>query len=332
MTIGQFLALRWEDPGIPLIEPPWPSPVLADPTFLFPHETPGHNWLLFAHDAFGLRRYESDDGLSWESRGRVLPWGMRPFVRRVKEGYILAYERYRPFALPMQMLPRRPSWKSSIELRMSADAVAWSEPVTLLESSFFWSDAGALGQSVSNPCLVPIGLPGGVGRPGGATPGSWRLWFSASLVTIPDCGFDEPKFIGASDAPSIHGPFSAPPAPLLDPASDAAPGALGAGSIKVLELEDGWIGLQNKLTQGAEDSSRSALFILRSSDGLHFELARDEPLLAPSPGWRSSHVYACDFRINPTDGAVYLYFNARDGAYKSEGRERIGRIVGLPSA
>jgi hypothetical protein len=125
----------------------------------------------------------------------------------------------------------------------------------------------------------------------------------------------------------LAGPFTIEDQPRLDPALDRLPGVLGAGSLKVLELDDGWIGLQNKIFTGPDGRSRSATFILSSRNGLDFTLAREEPLLAPSAGWRKSHVYACDCRIDYTDDRVYLYYNARDGWHKTKGRERIGRII-----
>jgi hypothetical protein len=106
------------------------------------------------------------------------------------------------------------------------------------------------------------------------------------------------------------------------------PGVLGAGSMKVLALDDGWIGLQNKIYRDAGGFSRSAIFILRLQDGHAWSPARAAPLVEPGSGWASSHVYACDCRFREEDGLWYLYFNARDGWKVSEGRERIGRIVG----
>ncbi len=321
MTIAEFLALTWLDDGEPLIAPRFPSPILADPSFLFPSETPDGRWRLFAHDAFGIRSYDSSDGLSWRDRGMAVPNAMRAFVRKIDGRYALLYEKYRPFALPLQLLPRRPRWQSRIESRWSDDLACWTKPRRLLEADFPWARDGRLGESVSNPCLVPAA-------------GGWRLWFSASLVTIPDCGFDEPRYIGCADAATPEGPFVASAAPIIGAEGTAADAmAVGAGSIKVLELDDGWIGLQNRISAdrgssaGSDLHSSSAIFVLRSTDGTNFRLARKEPLLAPSSGWRASHVYACDCRRDPASGAWYLYYNARDGWYKTRGRERIGRIV-----
>jgi predicted GH43/DUF377 family glycosyl hydrolase len=102
---------------------------------------------------------------------------------------------------------------------------------------------------------------------------------------------------------------------------------MGAGSIKVLPMEDGLVALQNRIQADASGRSRSALFILRSADGIRWADALPGPLLAPSGGWRRSHVYACDVRLRPADGRWYLYYNARDGWRATEGKERIGRLT-----
>jgi hypothetical protein len=107
-------------------------------------------------------------------------------------------------------------------------------------------------------------------------------------------------------------------------------GALGAGSMKVLRMDDGYVGLQNKIYRDREGRSRSAIFVLASADGIAWRSARAAPLLAPAAGWTSSHVYACDCRLREAEGLWYLYFNARDGWSIRKGVERIGRIVGRP--
>lgn len=235
---------------------------------------------------------------------------MRPFVRRIdglaeKTGagaalsedmpFYLYFEAYKPLALPMTALPGRRKWHSTIGLSRSANLIHWSRPETLLRPELPWMVDPALGDSVSNPCLVRE--PAEVG--GAASP-LWRLYFSASLAWVPDCGFCEPRYLAAAGGTSPQGPFEARPAPIVDPKDDPLPGVLGAGSMKVIALEDGFA----------------------------WRPARAEPLLAPAPGWMSSHVYACDCRFRKADGRWYLYFNARDGWKIKNGVERIGRIVG----
>lgn len=314
MRVDDFLTLRWEDDAQPLIEPGWNSPVLADPTFLFPSETPDGLWVLFAHTVWGIRRYESVDGLAWHDRGMIVRNAMRPFCRRIDGTFALLYEAYRPFAVVAQILPRPPRWHSRLELRSSGDLVRWTRAAVPIEDEPEWAVDPTLGKSVSNPCLVPL-------------PDAYRLYFSASLSYVPDCGFSEPRYIGAADGRSPQGPFTVRPEPVVDPDDDSLPGVIGAGSMKVLPMDDGFVGLQNKIYRDGRGVSRSALFMLRSEDGLRWHPAREEPLLAPSDGWRASHVYACDCRQHE-DGTWYLYYNARDGWYKAQGTERIGRLVG----
>lgn len=317
MTVDDFLHLEWTPPGPPLIEPPCLSPVIADPSFLFPEETPDGKWALVAHSAWGLHRYSSNDGVRWRDHGLILRNAMRPFLRRIDGDYLVYYESYAPFALPLTALPGKRPWRSVLRVSRSVDLERWSKGEELLSPSLEWMRDPVLGDSVSNPCLVDVD-------------GERLLYFSASLSWIPDCGFSEPRYIGAAQGPTASGPFTPIALPLLDPAFDVSPGALGAGSMKALRLDDGWIGLQNKIFADSGGRSRSAIFVLRSVDGLEWEPAGREPLLSPSPvlGWASSHVYACDARFREADGLWYLYFNARDGWKISEGRERIGRIVG----
>lgn len=326
MTTSDFLAITWSAPGAPLIEPPRFSPIIADPSFLFPEETPSGQWELFAHSAWGIHRYSSGNGLTWRDRGLVVRNAMRPFIRRIGGEFFLYYEQYEPLALPLTALPFKRRWKSTIALSTSTDLSRWSSPRTLIRPELAWMSDPGLGDSVSNPCLVDTGQDGVA---------EWRLYFSASLVWLDDCGFCEPRSLALARGSTPRGPFCVEPRPIADPADAALAGseawtALGAGSMKVLRLHDSWLGLQNRIYLDGAGTSRSAIFMLRSEDGLDLKPAREEPLLAPAPGWTSSHVYACDCRFREADGIWYLYFNARDGWGITEGKERIGRISGNP--
>lgn len=164
-----FLSLGWGTIEGPLIEPPLFSPVIADPSFLFPEETPDGDWQLFAHSAWGIHRYSSPDGLAWRDQGIVARNAMRPFARRIdgmagkmatgaspsEPGpYCLYFEAYKPFALPMTALPGRRKWHSTIRCSRSADLAHWSQTAPLLRPELPWMCDPTLGESVSNPCLV----------------------------------------------------------------------------------------------------------------------------------------------------------------------------------
>lgn len=320
--MADFLRIEWSPPGEPLIQPPRFSPVIADPSFLFPEETPDGEWVLFAHSAWGVHRYSSIDGSVWRDRGLVVRNAMRPFVRLLGQEYLLLFESYSPLALALTALPGKRRWKSTIAASRSVDLIHWPRAVPVLEPSLPWMRDETLGESVSNPCLVD-------GQ------GERLLYFSASLSWIEDCGFCEPRYIALSRAawdaegqPLGELRFIAEKKPIIDPAEDTLPGVLGAGSMKVLRMEDGFIGLQNKIYRDASGRSRSAIFVLSSVDGRSWQSARETPLVEPTSGWTSSHVYACDCRYHERDGLWYLYFNARDGWRIRDGVERIGRIVG----
>lgn len=321
MKTADFLSIRWSEAEGPLIEPPGLSPIIADPSFLFPEESPDGQWQLFAHSAFGIHRYSSSDGLAWKHRGMAIKNAMRAFIRPLSGGgYALYYESYPPFALLATALPIRSKWKSKIAMCESPDLANWSCGRTIILPEEGWARDEALGASVSNPCLIQAG-------------GKWRLYFSASLVWIEDCGFCEPLHLAMVTGDSLHGPFTFPEKPLPMPRTEAGEtgfdtNVIGQGSLKVLPMEDGYVGLQNKIYRDPAGASRSAIFLLKSDDGIAWQPARPEPLIAPSHGWTRSHIYACDCRLDESHGTAYIYFNARDGWRINQGKERIGRVVG----
>ena len=334
MRVQDFLSLNWSRPGEALIEPPSRSPVVADPTFLLPSETPDGLYHLFAHTIWGLHRFESADGVEWKHCGLVVRSAMRPFLRRFGDTYYLYYERYPFMLMPLSWLPV--PWRSHIEVRTSKDLKKWSSPATCIRPELSWHKAYRMSASVSNPCVVQHGS-------------GFRMYYSASLVFVPDCGFSEPAYIGIAESDNPQGPWECQKEPILRPNPELPGRNLGCGSMKVVPMEDGWIGLQNgifledgkssaspaSVATGAEDKgedpdgprSRSAIFLLKSTDGLHWDYGQKEPLIRPDSGWMKSHVYACDCRFVEESGEWALYFNARDEWNVFKGMERIGRIT-----
>lgn len=301
LTCAEIAGLTWEVRPNPVLGPPFPSPVIADPTFLPPAATPQGDWRLWAHSLVGLHAYRSADGIAWNRVGTVARNALRPHIVPVGPGYRLAYEKTRLF------MPIGLPWRSWIEARDSADLDVWSPPRVLLSPSLPWHVTGR-NRAVSNPCLVP------------QPDGTWRLYYSAGLTYLPDCGFNEPTWIGVADGPGPDGPFTPRSEPLLGPGDGAA--SLCAGAMKVVRAADGWVGFQNAISWDGRHSG-SAIWVLGSSDGLHWEALDDVPALAPTgSGWRATHVYALDVR--DTDAGPVMYFNARDGYHWTRGRERIG--------
>jgi hypothetical protein len=314
LGVADFVRLEWRvEPDQPILPPPFPSPILADPTFRGPEESPDGRWHLFAHSLLGIHHAVSTDGVSWSRPGLVIRNAMRPFLYDEGGRFHLLYERYPPFRLLAPWLPLR--WRSWIEMRSSGDLRAWSDPVELLRPTLPWQRRESGGAALGNPCLLRLEK-------------GYALYFGASLVRLPDCGFDEPLHIGVAWAESIAGPYRVHPEPILSPRPDDPRCNLGAGSIKVLRLRDGFAGLQNGIYRDAVTRrSGSAISVLESADGIAWKYAHPGPIIAPASGWRRSFVYACDARPRP-DGSWLLYFNARAGWHWSRGREAIGRAVG----
>jgi hypothetical protein len=308
MTTAELTRATWRlDARNPLLRPSFPSPILADPTFVPPGESPDGRWHLFAHSLFGIHHHVSPDGLAWRRRGRVCGNALRAFLHRVDGTYRLLYERCR------RMLPMlRARWYSHVEMRTSTDLERWSAPTVLLRPSLAWHREAGGGAAVGNPCLVK-------------TAGGYRLYYSAGLVRLDDCGFDEPRHIGVAEAATASGPFHPRSHPILSPRADDPFANLGAGSMKVLAVDDGFVGFQNGIYwDAAARHSGSAVRLLGSADGLEF-VPLGGPFLRPGAGWMRSHVYAVDVRR--VDDELQLYFNARSAWHWLAGREAIGRAT-----
>jgi hypothetical protein len=345
VTVDEFTRLAWRVVDEPVLRPPPGSPIVADPTFLLPHDTPDGRWHLFAHSTWGVHHFTSADGLAWSKPRLAVRHAMRAYVLRDGTVYHLFYERYPAFRLPLTLVPGL-RWRSWIEHRTSFDLATWSAPRVALRPTLGWHRTQGLGAAVGNPTVLP-----------GATSG-WTLYYSAALVRVPDCGFNEPVHVGIAHADAVEGPYRPEPSPVLSPRHADPRANLGAGALRVLRLDDGFVGLQNGIAwDAATGRSSSALSVRTSQDGQTWTYAHDEPIIRPSAetrvrpsantltrpneareaerlaertAWRARFVYACDARRD-LRGRWYLYFNGRDRAPLLKGREAIGLAVADPA-
>lgn len=313
MKIDDIKKIRWSlFSGNPILRGPKFSPLIADPSLLLSSESPDGKYYLFCHTLFGIHRYESRDGIHWDKGLLLFRHAMRPYIYKENDIFYLLYERYTAFQIVFSWFPFW-KWDSRIEIRTSNDLKIWSEPKTILKPAFDWHQDPRYGKSVGNPCLIKI-------------EDRYRLYYSASLSWIPDCGFCEPTHIGIAEADEIFGPYRSFPNPILSP--DSSFRNLASGALKVLKVEDGFIGFENCIYQDAKGSSGSAIFLLFSSDGLEWNFLSSNPILAPSTGWMRSHVYALDVKFDPGPNRWLLYFNARNDWHWTKGEERIGLMYG----
>jgi len=315
MKIAEIKSIQWNDfsPN-PLIRHPLLSPVLADPTFCFPGDSPDNLWHLFAHSVWGIQHYTSPDGATWKGHGIAISNAMRPYLYFEGGTYYLLFEKYRPLSLVLSWIKGR-KWYSEIAIMQSKDLKKWENEVILIRPELEWQQSQG-NKSVSNPCLIKVG-------------NQYRLYFSASLVYIKDCGFNEPDSIGMATSESIRGPYRVNGEPLISVNSQDPWCNLSCGSIKVLQCEDGFAGFENGIYwDGQKQQSGSAIIVLQSADGMKWERLIPEPVLKPSSGWRRSHIYACDVKYSSTRRTWYMYYNARNDWEVSKGQENIGLLTG----
>ncbi len=300
MSLPDFSSIRFtEHPQNPLLEPPWPEWILADPTVAHPGQSPDGLWHLIAHTLVSLQHYTSVDGLEWKRESSLFN-GLRPHLFHEDGLWFLTYEKLEP---PLG---------GSIEMRTSTDLFEWSAPRTILRPTLDWH--GSVLKRVGNPCLLKV-------------KDEYRLYYSAGHVLLRDCAFTEPVYVGLARAADPNGPFEPDEEPQLGPGPDDPHRNLGAGAIKVLHDKRRRLfwGFNNGIWTDEEGKSRSAILLLKSKDGVAWEDAVEQPLLGPGgKGWKKALVYALDITVY--DGKAWLYFNARDGWLF--GRERLGLAWG----
>ena len=316
MKRSDLLKVKWTPYNSePIISPPAGSPVIADPTVLLPDESPDGQWHLFAHSIWGIHHYTSVDGITWGKPSFLFRNVMRAYIYQENNVYYLLYEKYRPLQIMVPWM-RFWKWSSHIEMRASIDLVTWSGADTLVTPSLPWHGDPKLGRSISNPCLVKRNT-------------SYLLYFSASLSFVPDCGFSEPRYIGVAKSDSITGPYDINPEPLLSPDPTNAWCNLGAGSIKVIKTDDGFVGFQNGIyVDRVTGKSGSAIMMMDSYDGERWRQMNTDPIVKPTAGWQRSHVYACDVKYRASQKRYYLYYNARNDWHWTRGKENIGLYYG----
>lgn len=294
--------------GNPIIRNPWESFVVADPSVLTPDESHNGKWQLFCHTFFGVYRYESDDGISFVKKQKIVNHAMRPDINYIDGRYYLFYEKTKsPIYNALCALGLK--WKSEIFVTESTDLQSWSEPRLVIgKTQPYEEDERA--RALSNPFLIK-------------TESGYRMYYSCGQTFIKDCGFCEPRHISFAESQNITSGYVSRTSPIISPDKNIEYLNLCSGCIKVYKLSDCYIGLQNGLFE-KYGKSHSAIMLLRSDDGVKFEPVK--PFLVPqmcgNNNWMAQYVYACN--LTYYKGKLRLYFNARDTSSTLGGRECIG--------
>lgn len=293
----------------PIIKPFDKTFVVADPSVLTPDNSHDKKWHMFFHTNFGVYHFESEDGIKFKKRAKLLSRAMRPNINYIDGRYYLYYERTAPFLVNMLNLANICKWHSEIYLCESDDLVSWTKPkkVVGFSKDFEKSDRGI---SLSNPYLLK-------------TESGYRLYYSCGLTFIDDCGFCEPTYITYAESDRPNGGFVSAEKPIIEPDKNSRFLNLCSGCLKVYKLADGYVGIQNGIY--LEDGiSKSAILMLTSKDGKSFTFEKSllEPHISYSSDWMKQFVYAS--HMVEHDGLLRLYFNARDTSNIIKGRECIG--------
>lgn len=309
LTFEQFNKLEFKlfDKN-PVLKNPWDSFVIADPSVLTPAHSHDGKWHLFCHTFFGVYRYESTDGVSFESKGKVVNRAMRPDINYIDGRYYLFFERTRPVIVNLLSLLGS-GWKSEIYCTESENLVEWSDAYPVIRKTRDFEE-NERGISISNPFLIN-------------TDKGYRMYYSCGLTFIKDCGFCEPTHISFAESECIASGYISREKPVISPDRNIQYLNLCSGCLKVYKLADCYIGLQNGIFE-EKGKSHSAIMLLKSEDGINFEFVK--PFLVPQKcgesNWMAQYVYACCLTYH--NNKLRLYFNARNVSDNLRGRECIG--------
>ncbi|MBR5562074.1 MAG: glycosyl hydrolase family 43 [Clostridia bacterium] len=310
LTVNQIINAEFRvSQSSPVLKPWGGSIVVADPSLLTPENSHDGRWHMFFHTTFGLCRCESDDGVHFEKPVKVTNRAMRPNINRIDGIYYLFYERTRPLFFNALNVVNLAKWNSEICVIKSTDLKSWSkpEPVIINTRDYETSERGT---EISNPFLLQEN-------------GINRLYYSCGMTFIEDCGFCEPTHISFAESKNIDCGYTSAKTPIISPDKNDPYLNLCSGCLKVYKLSDGYIGIQNGIYE-KNGKSHSAILLLTSDDGLHFDFRKIlvEPAMHGANAWMNQFVYAS--HLVRYGNTLRLYFNARDTSDMIRGRECIG--------
>lgn len=318
-AVPLWAARDWQElPQNPLIDPKGfglPELVIGDPQIL----TPGQfddQWHAFyhgfSHDSEGWHTWFfhsiSPDGLNWKEESREEGEVGIQYLFSDGEQWIQYYTATTAF---MEDKSLKKKYSTIIRARTTTDFKTWSEPVDLIFPELPKEREGN-SKEVRNPCVIKL------------PDGRYRMYYSAGMVHLDDAGYGEPKYIFYAESDNPLGPFIKNEEPILSPDPSLPFRNHGCGGFKVFGYNDSYVAFYNPIYIDKENSSRSEIRMLTSADGLDWKEIDNNPIVKPEPtiAWRSAIIYQLD--IVPWDGALLMYFNAREGW--RGGEERIGAV------
>jgi predicted GH43/DUF377 family glycosyl hydrolase len=279
---------------------------IGDPQVITPEEFDG-KWHMFFHGFLdggqSFFHHVSDDGIHWKEKKRWRPSTVgQNSMYCDGNRWIMYYTCCNPAEFKDKY-----GCTCIIRAKTTRDFENWSEEVDIILPETPEEREGKVIEA-RNPCAIML------------PDGRVRLYYSAGTVWLEDCNYEEPKYLFYAESDNPLGPFKMAEVPILTPDPAIPYRNFACGAIKVFGYEKGYLALYNPLWKDEKNASRSAICLLASDDGIHWEEAACNPVIIPDKGWKAAIVYQLD--IVHRDDALWIYFNARDEWHK--GIERIG--------
>lgn len=308
----------------PVIPGTWYMPALGDPFFLFPEESPDGKWHLFGHSWVGIEHFISENGISWQPRKMVRLRGRSPSLFFEDGLWYLLWEKHNP-DLPRIRAKREQGEgkklvRSRFEISASKDLLLFDEPRLLLDSADVPLAAEGLSQPrISRPQIIK-------------TEGEYRLYYGVSHRRLFDSRQKCSRYFAMATSNSLFGPYTPHEEgkPLLSPDADDPYRNMAVGSVRVLQVEDGYVALQCAYGwDKREGRSISTLVQLESGDGIAWKAAMRKPLLTlPKEGWASSYIVSCDVDYKESEACWYCYYSANRRWRRIFAPESVGLLLG----
>lgn len=286
---------------------------IGDPQILVPGDFDSL-WHAFYHGFYDesytpyYHHLTSGDGISWQMEDKW-QWNCNPSFLYRENGRFYLY--YTAILGKESGAKEKYGCAMIIRVKHTADFKNWSDSSDILIPELPFEREHTEGFpriQARNPCVIKT------------YGGKLRLYYSAGTVKLEDCGYEEPKYISFAESDSPLGPFKKHGAPILSPDPFIPHRNYGAGAIKVFGYQNGYLGLYNSIYTDENNQSRSAINVLVSKDGIHFEEAPYNPIIPPTDGWKKALVYQLDLARYKDE--LRLYYNARDSW--DGGMEKIG--------
>ncbi len=323
-SIATFTRLSWFPfSDKPVIRSLWYMPRLCDPFFLFPEESPDGKWHLFGHTWIGIEHFISENGISWQPRKMIELRGHSPSIFQQDGMWYLLYEKHDATLVSLKKRLRgkrgEKNKSSRFEMRSSSDLILFSEPKVILDSKDVpFAGDGLKKPRISRPQLFRD-------REG------YRLYFGASHVVLEDTKQKATRHFALAMSSSLEGPYALANEgePLLSADADDPFRNMACGSIKVVQLSDGYVGLECAVHWDKKRAkTTSSLLQIESSDGLIWKHSfRSVVLPTPERGWASRYLVSCDLHYKSEEGCWYCYYSANTHSFPFV-RESIGLLLG----